>query len=47
METFFGWLKNEMFYGHEKEYTSFEAFSEAIAEHIDYYNNKRIQVKTK
>ena len=47
METFFGRLKNEMFYGHEKEYTSFEVFSKAIAEYIDYYNNERIQAKTK
>ena len=31
METFFGRLKNEMFYGYEKEYTSFEIFSKAIA----------------
>lgn len=47
IETFFGRLKNEMFYGSEKEYTSFECFSEAVADYIDYYNNKRIQSKTK
>ena len=47
METFFGRLKNEMFYGYEKEYTSFEKFSDAIREYIDYYNNERIQKKTK
>ena len=47
METFFGRLKNEMFYGFEKDYPSFEAFSKAIAEYIDYYNNNRIQTKTK
>ncbi len=47
METFFGRLKNEMYYGHEKEYTSFEEFSKAVEEYIDYYNNKRIQAKTK
>ena len=47
METFFGRLKNEMFYGFEKEYTSFESFSRAIDEYIDYYNNRRIQAKTK
>lgn len=47
METFFGRLKNEMFYGYEKEYTSFKAFSKAIADYIDYYNNRRIQAKTK
>mgnify|MGYP000218974320 CR=1 FL=1 len=47
METFFGRLKNEMFYGFEKEYPSFEAFQNTIAEYIDYYNNRRIQAKTK
>ena len=47
METFFGRLKNEMFYGFEKDYPSFEAFQKAIAEYIDYYNNRRIQAKTK
>ena len=47
MESFFGRLKNEMFYGHEKEYTTFEKFSGAVREYIDYYNNERIQAKTK
>ena len=47
METFFGRLKNEMFYGFEKNYPSFEIFSKAIADYIDYYNNRRIQAKTK
>ena len=47
METFFGRMKVEMYYGCEKEYTSFEAFSEAVREYIDYYNNERIQKKTK
>ena len=40
METFFGRLKNEMFFGHEKD------FEKAIDEYIDYYN-RRIQAKTK
>ena len=47
METFFGRLKNEMYYGYEKGYASFEDFSKAVEEYIDYYNNKRIQAKTK
>ena len=47
METFFGRLKNEMFYGREKDYRSYEEFSAAMAEYIDYYNNERIQAKTK
>lgn len=47
METFFGRLKNEMYYGYEKNYNSFDEFAEAIREYIDYYNNERIQAKTK
>ena len=47
MESFFGRLKNEMFYGHEYEFASFEDFTKAIDEYIDYYNNRRIQAKTK
>ena len=47
METFFGRLKTEMYYGHEQEYNSFEEFSKAIDEYIYYYNNERIQSKTK
>jgi len=47
METFFGRLKTEMFYGHEKDFVSFEEFKKAIDEYIDYYNNRRIQSKTK
>ena len=45
METFFGRLKTEMHYGYEKDYSSFEEFSQAVEEYIDYYNNKKIQVK--
>ena len=47
METFFGRLKNEMFYGSEQEFSSFEKFKEAIAVYIAYYNNERIQRKSK
>ena len=47
METFFGRLKNEMYYGYEKCYTSFESFAKAVEEYINYYNNERIQAKTK
>lgn len=47
METFFGRLKTEMYYGHEEEYSSFEEFNKAVKEYIDYYNNERIQAKTK
>ena len=47
METFFGRLKNEMYYGYETDYETFESFLEAIDDYIDYYNNERIQAKTK
>ena len=47
METFFGTLKREMFYGHEHEFQTFEQLYQAIAEYIDYYNNRRIKGKTK
>ena len=47
MESFFGRMKNEMYYGHEKDFESFEEFSIAVDEYIYYYNNKRIQSKTK
>ncbi len=47
METFFGRMKNEMYYGHEKEFNSFSEFSKAVSEYIDYYNNRRIQKKRK
>ena len=47
METFFGRMKTEIYYGCEKDYLSFEMFSKVVDEHIDCYNNKRIQSKTK
>ena len=47
METFFGRMKNEMYYGYEKNYKSFNEFSDAVKEYIYYYNNNRIQEKTK
>ncbi len=34
METFFGRMKNEMYYGSEKEYTSFKVFAKAVKEYI-------------
>ena len=47
IETFFVRMKTEMFYGQQKEYSSFEVFEKAVQEYIDYYNNERIQKKTK
>ena len=47
MESFFGILKSEMFYGYEKNFRSLENLEQAIVDYIDYYNNKRIKVKLK
>ncbi len=47
METFFGRMKTEMYYGYENNFCSFEEFSKYVEEYIDYYNNERIQTKTK
>lgn len=46
MESFFGIMKNEMFYGHENEYKSFAEFKKVVEEYIYYYNNERIKEKT-
>lgn len=47
METFFGRLKNELYYGYETEYKSFDDFASALDEYIHYYNYERIQAKSK
>ena len=47
MESFFGILKSEMFYGYEKSFKSLNQLEQAIVDYIDYYNNKRIRVKLK
>ena len=47
MESFFGTLKNEMFYGHEEVFQNFAQLKQAIESYIDYYNNDRIKVKLK
>jgi transposase InsO family protein len=47
MESFFGILKSEMFYGHEKTFKSLEQLEQASVDCINYYNNKRIKIKLK
>ena len=47
MESFFGILKSEMFYGYEKTFKSLNQLERAIVDYIDYYNNKGIKVKLK
>ena len=43
MESFFGTMKNEMFYGHESEFESFDSFRRAVDEYIAWYNGTRIR----
>ena len=47
MESFFGILKSEMFYGYEKTFKTIEHLEQAIVDYINYYNNKRIKIKLK
>ena len=47
MESVFGILKSEMFYGYEKSFQSLKQLEQAIVDYINYYNNKRIKVKLK
>ena len=47
MESFFGILKSEMFYGYEKSFQLLKQLEQAIVDYIDYYNKKRIKVKLK
>lgn len=47
IESFFGHMKNEMFYGKEFKYKTFEEFSKAVDEYITYYNEERINSKCK
>ncbi|EOB32575.1 ORFB, transposon ISSsa2 [Streptococcus mitis 13/39] len=47
MAPFFGILKSEIFYGYKKMFTSLKQLEQAIVDYIDYYNNKRINVKLK
>ena len=42
-EGFFGTMKNEMFYGHESEFESFDSFRHAVDEYIAWYNGTRIR----
>ncbi len=46
MESFFGILKSEMFYGFETSYQSLDELEQAITDYIFYYN-KRIKAKLK
>lgn len=45
MESFFGVMKSEMFYGMEHTYKNKYELKQAILEYIHYYNNERIRVR--
>ena len=45
MESFFGQLKTECFYG--REFNSREEIVDAVRDYLDYYNHRRIQLKLK
>uniref|UniRef100_UPI0025DC6A72 IS3 family transposase n=1 Tax=Streptococcus sp. TaxID=1306 RepID=UPI0025DC6A72 len=47
IESFFGVLKSEMFYGFENTFQSLDELEEAITDCIFYYNNRRIKTKLK
>lgn len=46
MESFFGILKSEMFYGYENTLKSLNQLEQAVVDYIDFYN-KRIKEKLK
>ena len=45
MESFFGLLKTECFYG--LGFNSREEIGDAVRDYVDYYNHRRIQLKLK
>ena len=47
MESFFGIIKSEIFYGQENNYKNIKELKLAIEEYIDYYNNRRIKENLK
>lgn len=47
MESFFGIMKQEMFYGNEKNFSSLNELKIAMESYIEYYNTQRIKVKLK
>ena len=45
MESFFGVLKSEMYYGFEDTFKNKYELKEAIIDYIKYYNEERIKEK--
>lgn len=46
-ESFFATMKDEMFYGHEREFRTFQDLHDAVEKYINWYNSSRIMEKTK
>lgn len=47
MESFFGSLKTELYYGYEDDYETIDDLINAIHEYMNYYNTERIKTKLK
>ncbi|RMC56646.1 hypothetical protein F5ESL0260_08930 [Lactobacillus sp. ESL0260] len=47
VESFFGIFKREKFFGFEKQFKNFTELEDAIRDYIEYYNQKRIEIKLK
>ena len=47
LQIFFGRMKEEMFYGKEKNFKSLEQLEQEIKDYIKWYNNKRISTNLK
>lgn len=47
MESFFGVIKEEMYYGFENDFNTFIDFKLAVTKYINHYNYERIRQKTK
>lgn len=47
MESFFGVMKREMFYGHEYDFHTLDELEVVMNEYIEYYNFSRIKFKLK
>ena len=43
MESFFGRLKVEMFYGEEKTFRNYEDFRKALEKYMLWYNQERVK----
>ena len=47
IEGFFGLMKNEMFYGKDNEFKTYDELKQEIEKYITFYNNERIKLALK